>query len=95
MNELRFVLVPKRLTDEQFWSIYFALTRARLPKEAFDASLQAPPPEPPKPATVPQVAPSGTHAFFSADSMVFPALRCIEVPQPCACPGHHLVMQQQ
>ena len=49
MNELRFVLVPKRLTDEQFWSIYFALTRARLPKEAFDTAMQASP-EPAKPA---------------------------------------------
>jgi hypothetical protein len=55
MNELRFVLVPKRLNDEQFWSIYFALTRARLPKEAFDTSLQSPPPEQPKPAAEQQV----------------------------------------
>lgn len=47
MNELRFVLVPKFLSDEQFWAIYFALTRNRLPPEAFDVSLQqseAPPP---------------------------------------------------
>ena len=57
MNELRFVLVPKRLTDEQFWSIYFALTRARLPTEAFDTSLQAPP-EPPKAAAAEQVTAS-------------------------------------
>ena len=57
MNELRFVLVPKRLTDEQFWSIYFALTRARLPKEAFDTSLQAVP-DPPKPAAAAQVSSS-------------------------------------
>ncbi len=60
MNELRFVLVPKRLTDEQFWSIYFALTRARLPKEAFDTSLQAPPQEPPKPAAIQQVRLQGS-----------------------------------
>lgn len=40
MNELRFVLVPKRLTDEQFWAIYFSVTRSRLPAEAFDVSLQ-------------------------------------------------------
>ncbi len=57
MNELRFVLVPKRLTDEQFWSIYFALTRARLPKEAFDTSLQAPA-EPRKTAAAEQVTSS-------------------------------------
>ena len=52
MNELRFVLVPKFLSDEQFWAIYFALTRSRLPPEAFDVSLQQhedpPPPEQPK-----------------------------------------------
>lgn len=40
MNELRFVLVPKRLTDQQFWGIYFAVTRSRLPAEAFDSALQ-------------------------------------------------------
>ena len=52
MNELRFVLVPKFLSDEQFWAIYFALTRSRLPPKAFDVSLQQskapPPPEQPK-----------------------------------------------
>jgi BSD domain len=52
MNELRFVLVPKSLSDEQFWAIYFALTRNRLPPEAFDVLLQRseapPPPEEPK-----------------------------------------------
>ena len=65
MNELRFVLVPKRLTDEQFWSIYFALTRARLPKEAFDTSLQAPP-EPPKTAAPEQVTrPSQAQAIIA------------------------------
>lgn len=49
MNELRFVLVPKRLRDDQFWAIYFALTRSRLPPEAFDVSLQLlPEPEPAK-----------------------------------------------
>lgn len=32
--------VPKFLRDEQFWAIYFALTRSRLPPEAFDTSLQ-------------------------------------------------------
>ncbi len=54
MNELRFVLVPKRLADEQFWAIYFALTRSRLPPEAFDVELQhrlaaeEAPPEKPK-----------------------------------------------
>ena len=40
MDELRFVLVPKRLTDERFWDIYFAVTRSRLPAEAFDLALQ-------------------------------------------------------
>ena len=49
MNELRFVLVPKRLADEQFWAIYFALVRSRLPPEAFDVALEwqlQPEPEP-------------------------------------------------
>lgn len=36
INELRFVLCPKRMTDEQFWKIYFNLTRKQLPEAAFD-----------------------------------------------------------
>lgn len=40
INELRYVLVPKYQTDAQFWAIYFALTRSRLPPEGFDESLQ-------------------------------------------------------
>lgn len=44
INELRFVLCPKRMTDEQFWKIYFNLTKKQLPEAAFDPSFV---PEPP------------------------------------------------
>ena len=27
INELRFVLVPKRMTDEHFWRVYYVLSR--------------------------------------------------------------------
>lgn len=40
INELRFVLVPKVIDDAQFWAIYFALNRSRLPPECYDESLQ-------------------------------------------------------
>lgn len=36
INELRFVLCPKRMTDEQFWKIYFHLTKKQLPENAFN-----------------------------------------------------------
>lgn len=36
INELRFVLCPKRMTDEQFWKIYFNLTKKQLPEDAFN-----------------------------------------------------------
>lgn len=36
INELRFVLCPKRMTDEQFWKIYFNLTKKQLPENAFN-----------------------------------------------------------
>lgn len=39
INELRFVLCPKRMTDEQFWKIYFNLTKKQLPEAAFDPSF--------------------------------------------------------
>ena len=39
INELRFVLCPKRMTDEQFWKIYFSLTKKQLPEAAFDPSF--------------------------------------------------------
>lgn len=39
INELRFVLCPKRMTDEQFWKIYFNLTRKQLPEAAFDPNF--------------------------------------------------------
>lgn len=38
INELRYVLCPKRMTDAQFWQIYFQLAKKYLPEEAFDAS---------------------------------------------------------
>ena len=39
INELRYVLCPKRMTDAQFWQIYFQLAKKYLPAEAFDASF--------------------------------------------------------
>lgn len=39
INELRFVLCPKRMTDEQFWKIYFTLTKKQLPETAFDPTF--------------------------------------------------------
>ena len=39
INELRFVLCPKRMTDEQFWKIYFSLTKKQLPEAAFDPNF--------------------------------------------------------
>ena len=42
IDELRFVLCPKRLTDQQFWTIYFQLVKASLPAEAFSASAPLP-----------------------------------------------------
>ncbi len=41
INELRFVLVPKRMTDQDFWRIYFTLARKYLPACAFDISNTA------------------------------------------------------
>ena len=42
IDELRFVLCPKRLTDQQFWTIYFQLVKDSLPAEAFNASAPLP-----------------------------------------------------
>lgn len=39
INELRYVLCPKRMADAQFWQIYFQLAKKYLPEEAFDASF--------------------------------------------------------
>lgn len=36
IDELRFVLCPKRMNDAQFWSVYFLLAKKYLPTEAFD-----------------------------------------------------------
>ncbi|KAK9833157.1 hypothetical protein WJX74_008715 [Apatococcus lobatus] len=41
INELRFVLVPKRMTDQEFWHIYFTLARKYLPAHAFDPTHSA------------------------------------------------------
>lgn len=40
INELRFVLCPKRMNDAQFWSVYFLLSKKYLPLEAFDPDVQ-------------------------------------------------------
>ena len=39
VDELRYVLSPKRMTDAQFWHIYFSLAKKRLPPEAFDPTF--------------------------------------------------------
>ena len=43
INELRYVLCPKRMGDAQFWQIYFALAKKLLPSAAFDPSFVPPP----------------------------------------------------
>jgi len=35
VNELRYVLCPRYLTDQQFWEIYFSLAQPHLPGRAF------------------------------------------------------------
>ena len=42
VNELRYVLCPKRMRDEQFWQIYFLLAKRLLPPEAFDPAYKVP-----------------------------------------------------
>lgn len=42
VNELRYVLVPKRMGDAQFWQVYFALAEKLLPPVAFDPSFAPP-----------------------------------------------------
>lgn len=42
INELRFVLCPKRMNDAQFWVVYFSLARKYMPPEAFDPGFQVP-----------------------------------------------------
>lgn len=42
INELRYVLCPKRMSDAQFWQIYFLLAKKLLPDEAFDPAFQPP-----------------------------------------------------
>ncbi len=36
INELRYVLCPKRMSDATFWQIYFLLAKKLLPDAAFD-----------------------------------------------------------
>ena len=47
INELRYVLCPKRMTDVQFWQIYFRLADKYLPEEAADPDFK------PEPSAVP------------------------------------------
>ena len=42
INELRFVLCPKRMNDAQFWIVYFSLARKYMPPEAFDPGFSVP-----------------------------------------------------
>lgn len=45
INELRFVLCPKRMTDKQFWHTYFQLARKHLPPGAFETAAEAQQPD--------------------------------------------------
>ena len=45
INELRFVLCPKRMNDAQFWTVYFTLAQKYLPPEAFDPDYKLPEPQ--------------------------------------------------
>lgn len=42
INELRYVLCPKRMTDAQFWQIYFRLADKYMPEEASDPNYMPP-----------------------------------------------------
>ena len=42
INELRFVLCPKRMNDAQFWIVYFSLARKYMPAKAYDPGFQIP-----------------------------------------------------
>ncbi len=42
VNELRYVLCPKRMPDAHFWQIYFLLAKGLLPEEAFDPGYKLP-----------------------------------------------------
>ncbi len=42
INELRYVLCPKRMTDAQFWQIYFRLADKYLPEESTDPDYKPP-----------------------------------------------------
>lgn len=42
INELRYVLCPKRMTDEEFWKVYFTLSKRHLPEEAWDPNFVVP-----------------------------------------------------
>ena len=42
INELRYVLCPKRMTDAQFWQIYFQLAHKYLPDMAWDPDFKPP-----------------------------------------------------
>lgn len=42
VNELRFVLCPKRMSDEQFWLVYFTLAKRYLPACAYDPDFVLP-----------------------------------------------------
>jgi hypothetical protein len=44
LDEVRYVLVPSRLSDAAFWAAYFRLARPLLPPAAFDPAAPAPAP---------------------------------------------------
>lgn len=63
INELRYVLCPKRMTDAQFWHIYFRLANKYLPEEASDPDFK------------PQASPATQGLTFN-DIQVGPCTSC-------------------
>lgn len=42
LHNLRFVLCPRRMDEDEFWMIYFALTKRYLPPEAWEQAVDKP-----------------------------------------------------
>lgn len=42
INELRFVLCPRRMTDDRFWTVYFTLAKTHLPRAAYNRDTPVP-----------------------------------------------------
>ena len=58
IDELRYVLSPERMTDVQFWQIYFRLADKYLPEEATDPHFK------PEPSAVPGLTFTDIQVYF-------------------------------